>query len=245
MRHPVWLEHITSAFPPTHMALNAPNGLLAIGGDLSPNRLITAYSRGIFPWFNDDQPILWWSPNPRMVFIPGEVHQSKSLAKLLRQQDFSVTLDRNFDDVIDHCRQARLNHEGTWISPAIKKAYKTLHKMGYAHSIETRDANGQIIGGLYGIAIGGVFFGESMFSLAPNASKVAITQFSIWLAANNFALIDCQVENPHLVSLGGKNIKRAEFEAILTKHATPKRVQFQDFWAKHQGACIYPVYHHD
>ncbi|HEY7773491.1 MAG TPA: leucyl/phenylalanyl-tRNA--protein transferase [Marinagarivorans sp.] len=239
MLQPVWLGDDPNDFPPTALALPDPNGLLAVGGDLSPQRLVAAYSRGIFPWFDDEQPILWWSPEPRMVFTPGAVHQSKSLKKHLRKHPCSVTIDRDFEAVIHHCRQPRQNQAGTWITDEMTEAYIALHRLGIAHSIETRDANGDLQGGFYGVGIGAVFFGESMFSLQSNASKIAITQFSNWAHEHGFALIDCQVENPHLATLGGELISRQRFETLLVEHAGPKLKPFQHLWQRQRGNTLF------
>ncbi len=244
LKHPVWLDDDSLAFPPTRLALTEPNGLLAVGGDLSPERLLTAYSMGIFPWFNEEDPILWWSPSPRMVFIPGQVHQSKSLKKHLNKHPYSVTIDRSFTEVIGYCRQLRVDKEGTWISDDIQTAYKHIHELGFAHSVETRNAEGTLIGGLYGIALGGIFFGESMFSLETNASKIAIFALSQWLAAHNFALIDCQVENPHLLSLGGQNMGREQFNQIIKEHGAAKNLSYQSIWEQNKGATIFSSSHH-
>lgn len=239
MHQPIWLDDNPNNFPPTELALQEPNGLLAAGGDLSPARLIAAYSRGIFPWFDEDQPILWWTPEPRMVFKPGQVHRSKSLKKHLRKNPIQVTLDTDFSAVIQHCMQPRKNQEGTWITHDMQQAYIELHTLGIAHSVETRDAQGQLIGGFYGIGIGGIFFGESMFSLQANASKIAITQFSDWAYTQGFTLIDCQVENPHLASLGGQLISRKQLEAHITQHGIRQFEPFQQLWQQVRGTSIY------
>lgn len=239
MDQPVWLNEDPNLFPPTELALQEPNGLLAVGGDLSPERLVAAYSRGIFPWFDDDQPILWWSPEPRMVFKPGQVHHSKSLKKHLRKHTLSVSVDRDFEAVIQHCQQPRAGQDGTWITEEMQAAYIELHHCGIAHSIETRDAQGTLIGGFYGVGIGGIFFGESMFSLHTNASKVAITQFSEWAKIQGFALIDCQVDNPHLSTLGGELISRKQLEATISQHAASEFEHFQQLWQQIRGHCIY------
>jgi leucyl/phenylalanyl-tRNA--protein transferase len=238
LKHPVWLDEHSLAFPPTRLALTEPNGLLAVGGDLSPERLLTAYSMGIFPWFNEEDPILWWSPSPRMIFTPGKVHQSKSLKKHLKKHHYSVTIDQAFDEVIGHCRQLRVD-DGTWISSDIQAAYQKIYNLGFAHSIETRNAEGKLIGGLYGIALGGIFFGESMFSLEPNASKIAIYALSEWLASHNFKLIDCQVENPHLVSLGGESMEREQFNSLIKEHGVAKTLSYQPIWMQNKGATIF------
>lgn len=239
MMQPVWLGEDPTLFPPTTLALTDPNGLLAVGGDLSPTRLISAYSKGIFPWFDDDQPILWWSPEPRMVFTPGHVHQSKSLKKHLRKHPCTVTINCDFEAVIAHCRQPRVQQEGTWITDEMMEAYIALHHQGFAHSIETRTGDGRLIGGFYGVGIGAVFFGESMFSLESNASKIAISQFSHWAQAQGFALIDCQVENPHLQTLGGSLMPRKNFEEILRQHTTSKMDHFKKLWQTHSGNAIF------
>ena len=207
-----WLE-ANDDFPPVSLALSEPDGLLAAGGDLSPERLIRAYSKGIFPWYSEDQPILWWSPNPRCIVIPNEVHVSKSLKKHIRQKKPSLSFDRCFLEVIRHC--ARLDsNEGTWITEEMEEAYYTLHQLNIAHSVEVWE-EGELVGGLYGLAIGRCFFGESMFSLKPNASKIALAGLGRQLHAWDYAVIDCQVENPHLLSLGAKCIDRKDFLSIL------------------------------
>lgn len=238
MQHPVWLGESREHFPPSQLALKEPNGLLAVGGDLHPERLLNAYARGIFPWFNEEDPVLWWTPNPRLVFIPSEIHISKSLQKTLRKTVHSVTLDRGFDEVIHNCSALREHTTGTWISEDIIEAYTELHHLGFAHSIEYRDATGTLQGGFYGIGLGAVFFGESMFSLTPNASKMALSHFAAWAHANGFALIDGQVENPHLVSLGAKTISRDQFEQMLKTHCHPYIDAFQNIWDKARGITI-------
>ena len=159
-------------FPPVEEALDEPNGLLAAGGDLSPERLIDAYTRGIFPWFNDEDPVLWWSPDPRMVLFPRELHVSRSLRRVIRSGQFAVTLDRAFTDVVEGCAAPRANQDGTWITDDMALAYSRLAELGYAHSVEVWEGEA-LVGGLYGVAVGRVFYGESMFSRTNNASKVA------------------------------------------------------------------------
>ncbi|KZY66859.1 leucyl/phenylalanyl-tRNA--protein transferase [Oleiphilus sp. HI0068] len=221
-----WLD-ANDDFPPIEQALRDPDGLLAAGGDLSPERLIHAYSRGIFPWFSDDQPILWWSPDPRCVVIPDEVHISKSLKKHIRQKQPRLSFDQAFPEVIRHC--ARLDsEEGTWITEEMEEAYYALHELGVAHSVEVWE-NEELVGGLYGLAIGCCFFGESMFSLKPNASKVAFACLSQQLHKWGYAIIDCQVENPHLLTLGAKCIDRSDFLSILNKNI--KRSPLHSEWA--------------
>jgi len=210
-----WLDQSYS-FPSPNTALTEPDGLLAAGGDLTPERIINAYRRGIFPWFSDDQPILWWSPNPRCVLLPEQAYESRSLKKHIRRTKPTLSFDKSFEEVIHHC--ARLNSdEGTWITEEMEEAYIELHQLGVAHSVEVWEQD-QLIGGLYGLAIGRCFFGESMFSLKPNSSKVAFTALCRQLKQWNYALVDCQVENPHLLSLGANSIDRQTFLSILTKN---------------------------
>lgn len=210
----------TQDFPPIEHALDDPNGLLAAGGDLSPERLLDAYSKGIFPWFDKDQPILWWSPSPRAVLFPDQLHISRSLRKTLRKQRYQVTMDTAFTQVIQACAGPRAYSDGTWITDDMIAAYIRLHKLGYAHSVETWE-QGNLVGGVYGIALGKLFFGESMFSTATDASKVAFVYLVNQLKAWGYELIDCQVENPHLVSLGSTTIPRTQFKAMLQKYVAP------------------------
>jgi leucyl/phenylalanyl-tRNA---protein transferase len=201
-------------FPPTDHALDEPDGLLAIGGDLSPERLVHAYSLGIFPWYSDGQPVLWWTPNPRSVLKPAAVHVSKSLAKTMRKAVFAVCWDRAFEQVIDACAAPRGAHAGTWITTDMRSAYLELHQRGVAHSVECwRD--GVLCGGLYGIAIGRAFFGESMFSRERDASKVAFVHLCRLLDHWGYSLIDCQIHTQHLERLGAGCVSRREFEALL------------------------------
>jgi leucyl/phenylalanyl-tRNA--protein transferase len=206
----------TSFFPPVETALADPNGLLAMGGDLSVERLLDAYRHGIFPWFNPGEPILWWSPDPRMVLVPDEVRVTRSLAKRIRNGGFEVRLDTAFADVMRGCAEPREGAGGTWISPAMVAAYTRLHQAGYAHSVETW-REGRLAGGLYGVAIGRMFYGESMFSREPDASKVALVQLARQLQRWGFGLIDCQMETPHLASLGASAMPRAAFTARLSE----------------------------
>ena len=203
-------------FPDTEQALSYPNGLLAVGGDLSTSRLINAYQQGIFPWYEEPQPIMWWSPDPRSVLFPGELHVSRSLRRQMRNCDFRVTTDTAFHRVVTHCAAPRSSESGTWITNAMGRAYMELHRLGYAHSIEVWDSSGQLMGGLYGVAMGAVFFGESMFSRAPNASKMALVATAKLLRARGYEVIDCQVESEHLNSLGAHNIPRHQFEQYLS-----------------------------
>jgi leucyl/phenylalanyl-tRNA--protein transferase len=204
-------------FPPVRNALQDPNGLLAIGGCLSSERLINAYSQGIFPWFSEGDPILWWSPNPRLVLFPEKLQISKRLAKTIRQQKFDVTTNQSFDLVISRCGELRADVEGTWICDEIKAAYLKLHREGVAHSFEAWQ-NGELVGGLYGVALGKVFFGESMFHTVSDASKVAFAYCVNYLKERNFQLIDCQVHTQHLVSLGAQEISRETFSRLLKKY---------------------------
>jgi len=204
-------------FPPIHHALDEPNGLLAAGGDLYPATLIKAYSKGIFPWFDDDQPILWWSPSPRAVLLPDQLHISRSLHKALKRSDYQVSMDTAFDAVIEGCSQPRNYTNATWITEEMKMAYGELHKLGIAHSIETWRDN-ELIGGLYGIALGKIFFGESMFSRATDASKIAFVHLVQQLNQWGFKMIDCQVSSPHVMSLGAVEVAREIFQSYLIKY---------------------------
>jgi len=213
---PFWLDSNDPdiAFPDVELALRDPEGLLALGGDLSVPRLLHAYRLGIFPWFGPRQPILWWSPDPRLVLYPRDLHISRSLAKTLRRRRFRVTLDRDFRSVIEQCGAPRRGQTGTWITPEMQSAYTDLHVAGYAHSVECWQGD-ELAGGLYGVAIGHIFFGESMFARVPDASKVAFVQLVRQLQRQEFRLIDCQVHTPHLASLGAVSIPRREFIRIL------------------------------
>lgn len=209
-----WLSGDAAAFPPLENALEEPNGLLAAGGDLSPERLLAAYRRGIFPWYEEPEPILWWSPDPRAVLFPDELHISASLHRTLRRHIYTVTADRCFEHVIDACAGPRRNADGTWIGSAMRQAYCELHRLGHAHSLEAWHGN-ELVGGLYGIALGGVFFGESMFSRRSDASKVALVHLAGQLRAWNFVLIDCQQDTGHMRRFGTRCIARAQFRDIL------------------------------
>jgi leucyl/phenylalanyl-tRNA---protein transferase len=201
-------------FPPLEQALDEPEGLLAAGGDLSPARLLAAYRRGIFPWYSAGQPVLWWSPNPREVLLPAEFRCSRSLAKTLRNRGFEVTFDRDFADVVSACATRREHSTGTWITPEMHAAYCDLHTRGRAHSVEVR-LQGALVGGLYGVLMGRVFFGESMFSRERDASKVALAWLVKRALVAGLQLIDCQLPTPHLRSLGSKPISRREFSALV------------------------------
>ena len=209
-----WLQRDSLNFPPLHRALREPNGLLAAGGDLSPERLIQAYRHGCFPWFQDGQPILWWSPDPRTVLFPDELHVSRSLEKCLRQQRYKVTFDQQFSQVIQACAAPRTYADGTWITTPMQAAYLQLHEQGIAHSVEVWRGE-ELVGGLYGLAMGQVFFGESMFSRADNASKVGFVTLVRQLQAWGFHLIDCQMPTQHLHSFGARAISREAFAEYL------------------------------
>ena len=210
-------------FPPP--ALAREDGLLAVGGDLSVPRLLLAYQQGIFPWYSPGEPILWWSPNPRLVLIPEEFHLARRLARTIRQQIFRITFDTNFAQVIRACAQTRRKEgQGTWLDEDMIGAYCALHDQGHAHSVECRQ-NGELVGGLYGVALGGVFFGESMFSLVPDSSKAALAGLVERLKTWDFALIDCQVGTGHLQRLGAREISGAEFSTRLAQAvARPSRL---------------------
>ncbi len=202
------LQSSDTPFPSLDLALNEPNGLIAIGGELSTERLLSAYRQGIFPWYSEGEPVLWYSPDPRMVITKGALHVSKSLDKMLRSNRFEVRMNTDFEQVIHQCRTIkRKDQDSTWIDDDMVNAYTQLHHQGFAHSIEVYEQN-RLVGGLYGVAIGKVFFGESMFSCESNASKVAFVHL---LKNTDYQLIDCQVENPHLKSLGAFNIERFSF----------------------------------
>lgn len=204
------------AFPDPSRALRHPNGLLAAGGDLSPERLIAAYQRGIFPWYSAGEPILWWSPDPRTVFLPGAVHVSRRLARRLRRAEFSVTLDRDFVTVVRACAGPRRDHAGTWLTPEMQQAYCRLHALGIAHSVEVW-ADGELAGGLYGVALGRAFFGESMFSRRSDASKVALAVLSRQLQLWDFLVFDCQVGSPHLYRMGAIDMPRRQFLELVQR----------------------------
>jgi leucyl/phenylalanyl-tRNA--protein transferase len=199
-----------SSFPPVERALHKPNGLLAAGGDLAPARLLDAYRHGIFPWFGADDPILWWSPDPRMVLFPAEFRISRSLRKTLRKEEFDIRTDTVFEPVMRLCAAPRPGQDGTWIHEEMISAYNALHRMGYAHSVEAWQ-DGELAGGLYGIAIGRMFYGESMFSRRRDASKVALAHLAAQLLRWNFGMIDCQMNTAHLATLGAREIPRTEF----------------------------------
>ncbi|MBA4691718.1 MAG: leucyl/phenylalanyl-tRNA--protein transferase [Pseudomonas sp.] len=212
-----WLKRDDFSFPPLETALREPNGLLAAGGDLRPERLLAAYRHGCFPWYQEGQPLLWWSPDPRTVLFPDELHVSRSLRKRMRHGDYRVTFDKAFAEVIQGCAGPRSYADGTWITTPMQDAYVRLHEMGVAHSVEVWQ-QGQLVGGLYGIAMGELFFGESMFSRATDASKVGFVTLVERLREWGFALIDCQMPTRHLESFGARSIPRAAFAEALAMH---------------------------
>ena len=202
------------SFPPSHLAMRDPNGLLAIGGDLSVRRMLRAYSQGIFPWYNPDEPILWWCPDPRSVLHPDWLKVSRSLRKAIARKDYAVTMDHAFRDVLQACAGARAKSRGTWLGSDMQAAYCDLHREGHSHSVEVW-REGKLIGGLYGVNIGRVFFGESMFSHATDASKIALYYLCEQLRQWEYELIDCQISSAHLSSLGAQEISRKAFLALL------------------------------
>jgi len=221
------LNHDLTYFPAVDTALVDPDGLLAIGGDLTPERLVNAYQRGIFPWFEEDQPILWWSPSQRMVLIPGEMYISRSLRKSYRRQNFSLSINRAFEKVIGSCAAPRHYASDTWITDTMQDAYLQLHKMGFAQSIEVWQ-DGLLVGGLYGLYIGDIFCGESMFHTVTDASKIAFIGLQQHLVAIGCKLIDCQLHNAHLASLGAKEISRDVFiKQLNNPNVTTNQQQWQ------------------
>jgi leucyl/phenylalanyl-tRNA---protein transferase len=216
----VWLSERDSpdAFPPVERALREPDGLLAAGGDLSPARLLAAYRRGIFPWYSYGQPILWWCPDPRAVLLPQDFRMTRSLAKSMRNKGMTTRIDSAFTAVIQACGSENVRPGGTWLSPEMQSAYSRLHRLGHAHSVETWMGD-RLVGGLYGVAIGAVFFGESMFSLETDASKIALHRLCDHLKTCGFHMIDCQMATPHLLSLGASLLPRTQFIQLLASHA--------------------------
>ena len=205
------------AFPPVEMALKEPDGLLAAGGDLSRDRLLTAYRHGIFPWYEEGQPILWWSPDPRCVLKPSEFHVARRLRQYARRSSMTLTCNRDFASVISACAGERKSQQGTWITGNVHRAFVDLHSAGWAHSIEIWDRS-DLVGGVYGLSIGRVFFGESMFSARDNASKFAMLGLCSILAENDFQLLDCQVLSQHLLTLGARLMDRSDFVNCLDQH---------------------------
>ncbi len=219
-------------FPPAWLARS--DGLLCIGGDLSSKRLVLAYEKGIFPWFSKNEPLLWWSPDPRLVIFPGNIHISKSLKKKIKRSPFDIKIDNAFEKTIRSCVIVRKERdEGTWIIPEMVAAYTKLHYLGYAHSIEAWSDN-RLVGGLYGVCLGGSFFGESMFSFESDASKIALVALANFLKKNNFDLIDCQVTTQHLLDMGAVEIPRDTFLYILQQSV--KRVDIDNIWK--QDVCL-------
>lgn len=218
MRPLPWLQPDNEDFPPVDDALDDPPGLLAVGGDLRPERLLAAYARGIFPWYDDSSPLLWWSPDPRMVLKPAAIHVSRSLAKTIRQGGFSVSMDQAFTQVIHQCATLRADCEGTWITEEMQQAYIELHSLGHAHSVEVWQGS-TLCGGLYGIAMGKLFFGESMFSLKANASKIAFVALARQTEAWGYQWIDCQMPTDHLMSMGAAEMSRQDFQEVLRRWA--------------------------
>lgn len=237
MNQLAWLDSSLN-FPDTQDALVDPNGLLAAGGDLSGERLLHAYSKGIFPWYSDDQPILWWSPSPRMMLKPEQLHLGRSTRKLLKKHNFMIRVDSAFKDVIKNCAAVeRYDQDGTWITDDIMSAFVNLHNQGHAHSIEAWQ-DGKLVGGLYGLAIGGAFFGESMFSTVSGASKVAFIFLAQALKRWQFTLIDCQIHTQYLASLGAAEVPRREFEKQLTQSvADTKDIHWQHDWPFEESCC--------
>lgn len=227
----------SGSFPDPAEAMRDPDGLLAVGGDLSSGRLINAYRHGIFPWYSEGDPILWWSPDPRTVLIPSQLHCSRSLRKLLRRRALAVTMDRSFPAVIQACAQPRPGSQGTWLMPEMISAYCALHVHGIAHSVEVWQ-EGRLVGGLYGVAIGGAFFGESMFSWADNASKVALVHLCGHLIEHGVELIDCQVLTAHLQRMGAELMPRERFlDRLQTLRDRPSPIGTWDDGRLHYPAC--------
>jgi leucyl/phenylalanyl-tRNA--protein transferase len=229
-----WLDprNHNQPFPNPEQSLAEPNGLLAVGGDLSPKRLLNAYRNGIFPWYSSDQPILWWSPDPRMVLFPENLKISRSLRKVIKRDHFRVTMDKAFRAVIQCCSEPRPQQSGTWITQELLSAYSKLYQLGYGHSVETWYQE-ELVGGLYGLAIGRVFFGESMFSRMNDASKVALVALTVQLSRWNFTLIDCQMHTEHLRRLGAADIPRRTFVELLKQYcplASPKGIWHFEGW---------------
>jgi leucyl/phenylalanyl-tRNA--protein transferase len=211
----------------------SPDGILAVGGDLTPERLLEAYRQGIFPWYADPEPIIWWSPNPRCVLFPTEIKVSRTMRQILRQKRFAITFDHSFPAVIASCQEKRAGQSGTWITEEMKDSYIKLHEMGYAHSVEAW-FEGTLAGGLYGVSLGRCFFGESMFSHVSNASKAAFITLAESLQERGFGLIDCQVRSDHLLSLGAREIPREIFLALL-EHLLSYETYRGDWWRNLQG----------
>lgn len=232
---PVYRLPDQPAFPPAERAERS--GLLAVGGDLSPERLLAAYREGIFPWYSEGEPLLWWSPDPRFVLFPRELRVSRSMQQFLKKQPFRITFDHAFRSVIAACRKPRPGQDGTWITQEMQEAYIALNDLGYAHSVEVWHEE-SLVGGLYGVSIGHTFFGESMFSTRANASKAALVTLVSGLQELRFDLIDCQVESPHLESLGARLIPRREFRSLLKESLRHKT--FRGNWGTLRVSDLFP-----
>jgi len=226
-----WLSpnEAPDSFPSAGDALTEPNGLLAVGGDLSPQRLLAAYPKGIFPWYEEGQPILWWSPDPRAVLVPADLHVSRRLSRTLRQSRLRLSADTAFGAVVEGCAAPRRYAVGTWITPAMHEAYERLHRQGWAHSFEAWNG-GDLVAGMYGVAVGRVFFGESMFARISDASKIVFVSAVQYLQARQFELIDCQVWSDHLESLGATTLPRTAFLGLLQQLCEPPGEPF--CWSK-------------
>ena len=222
-----YLDSESLAFPPTQQALTDPNGLIAIGGDLSPQRLVSAYEQAIFPWFNAGEPIMWWSPSPRAIIPVNQIKINRTLTKFIKKNPYQMTLNKDFDQVISNCAHAPFRKEGTWIVDDMKLAYMRLHELGYAHSIEVWQHN-ELVGGLYGVAINGFFSGESMFYKKNNASKVALISLAELLKTIGVSFIDCQILNPFLDDMGCIEIDRDSFTQLQQVAIT--KIVPKDFW---------------
>lgn len=223
------------AFPDISRAAREPDGLLAAGGDLSQERLLYAYRHGIFPWYEAGQPVLWWSPDPRCVLLPGDFHVARRFRRDLAHSAFTVSFNAAFSDVVDGCAGRRLGQNGTWITPEMATAYHGLHVGGWAHSVEVWNGDA-LVGGIYGIAIGRAFFGESMFSREANTSKIALLALCRQLLAHDFSLLDCQVVSPHLLTLGARPMSREEFRRMLGTACKPRQ-RFSDWPAARLAAA--------
>jgi len=239
-----YLNDDPSWFPAAELALAEPPGLLAIGGDLAPERLYCAYQQGIFPWFNEDEPVLWWSPDPRAIVLPQDIRQNKSLRKFLKKSEYSVSINLAFERVISGCAEPRADNEGTWILPQMQLGYVQLYKQGKAHSIEVWQDD-QLVGGLYGVLVGHCFCGESMFSKQANASKLALLILGKLMAQSNHAFIDCQLPNPYLMSMGATLLSRDVFlkklrlavETAMPKSTfSPKFIEWRTLLGKHDNS---------
>jgi len=241
IRLPALIRGQPTRFPDPRSALVEPNGLLALGGDLSPARLMAAYSQGIFPWYAEGEPILWWSPDPRCVFRPHDLHINRSLRRSLRDKHWHVSVDRDFPAVIHACAAPRADHEGTWLVPAMIAAYIELHALGYAHSVEVWDGT-RLVGGIYGVAVGQLFCGESMFSGESGGSKLALMVLADLLHQWGWPLLDSQVANPHTLSLGAREMPRETYLREAARLAAlPGRVgHWRDAQAQLIQPCVAP-----